>query len=188
MLFTSTSNGSVRALKYPLPVPKQPTTIQEETPDTSPLSISQKDQQILQSTTSPIPPSTPNPINVNNRTSASSRQTQVITSRQEIEHQDYPSHSYGISKLRSSHDDMYLFSAGHDGCIIEWKVVDRTHLPPLMKIKELKETLAKQRENISNSFTYADEIMVTQSDLKEIAKTTAALKQQVEVSIQRKDV
>ncbi|TPX52451.1 hypothetical protein SeMB42_g01437 [Synchytrium endobioticum] len=180
MLFSSTKNGAVRALKFPLPMPKRNIITCDDTSDSSSISTTQKDQhQGLSNQLSPSANSIP--------TSASSltappphKQPQVITARQELDHQDYPSHSYGISKIRSSHDDAHLFSAGHDGSIIVWKVVDRTYLPPMMKIKELKEALAKQRDNDKNTFNYGDEIMVTKSDLKKMAKTTAALKQQVE--------
>ncbi|TPX35788.1 hypothetical protein SmJEL517_g01897 [Synchytrium microbalum] len=185
MLFTSTATGALRALRFPLPVPKQiihanddaasetspqalalPTTSTNptiHTPATQPLSVTAQNHGSI------VPPT---PV------SKAPRQPQsLIVNRQDIEHVDHASHSIGVSKLRSSYDDAFLFSAGEDGSVIVWKVVDRTTLPPAMKVKEMKEMILAKKEPV---LAYGDDVMVTKSDLREMAKGTSVLKQQVE--------
>eukprot|EP00842_Homolaphlyctis_polyrhiza_P004220 jgi/Hompol1/479/HPOL_004482-RA len=80
------------------------------------------------------------------------------------EYQEHQGHSSAITKLRVSYDDQYLFSASEDGCLYVFKVTDRDG-----------RSMKRERDIV-----YADEILVTKSDLEEKNSMMAELKTRVE--------
>ncbi|KAI9346401.1 WD repeat domain 65-like protein [Zopfochytrium polystomum] len=80
------------------------------------------------------------------------------------EYQEHQAHSGPISKLRVGYDDSFLFSASEDGCLYVFKVSDKEG-----------RSLKRERDII-----YADEILVTKSDLEEKNTMMAELKTRVE--------
>lgn len=79
-------------------------------------------------------------------------------------HMEHMAHSGQITRLRISCDDQFLFSAAEDGSLYIFKISDR----------EGRST-KREREAI-----YADEILVTKSDLEEKNAMMAELKTRVE--------
>lgn len=77
---------------------------------------------------------------------------------------EHQAHSSQVTRLRISCDDQFLFSASDDGCLFIFKISDR----------EGRST-KREREAI-----YADEILVTKSDLEEKNSMMAELKTRVE--------
>ncbi|KAJ3172248.1 Cilia- and flagella-associated protein 57 [Geranomyces variabilis] len=80
------------------------------------------------------------------------------------EFQEHQAHSAPITKLRVSFDDQYLFSTSEDGALYVFKISDKEG-----------RGLKRDREIV-----YADEILVTKSDLEEKNSTMAELKTRVE--------
>ncbi|KAJ3220181.1 Cilia- and flagella-associated protein 57 [Dinochytrium kinnereticum] len=80
------------------------------------------------------------------------------------EYQEHQGHSGPITKLRISFDDQYLFSSSEDGSLYIYKISD-------------KEGRGLKRER---EIVYADEILVTKSDLEEKNQMMAELKTRVE--------
>ncbi|KAJ3190576.1 Cilia- and flagella-associated protein 57 [Irineochytrium annulatum] len=80
------------------------------------------------------------------------------------EYQEHQGHSGPITKLRVSYDDQYLFSSSEDGCLYVFKISDKEG-----------RGLKRDREIV-----YADEILVTKSDLEEKNQMMAELKTRVE--------
>ncbi|KAI8607724.1 WD40-repeat-containing domain protein [Chytriomyces sp. MP71] len=80
------------------------------------------------------------------------------------EFQEHQCHSGAITKLRVSYDDTHLFSTSEDGCVYVFKIADREG-----------RGLKKERENV-----FADEILVTKSDLEEKNQMMNELKTRVE--------
>ncbi|KAJ3330947.1 Cilia- and flagella-associated protein 57 [Blyttiomyces sp. JEL0837] len=80
------------------------------------------------------------------------------------EYQEHQGHSGPVTKLRVSYDDAYLFSTSEDGCLYVFKISD-------------KEGRGMKRER---EIVYADEILVTKSDLEEKNSMMAELKTRVE--------
>ncbi|KAL2919821.1 hypothetical protein HK105_200738 [Polyrhizophydium stewartii] len=80
------------------------------------------------------------------------------------EFQEHQGHSMAISKMRVSYDDQYLFSASEDGCLFIFRITDR-------------DGRGMKRER---DIVYADEILVTKSDLEEKNSMMAELKTRVE--------
>ncbi|KAL7750132.1 hypothetical protein RI367_004304 [Sorochytrium milnesiophthora] len=78
--------------------------------------------------------------------------------------QEHEGHSSAVNRLRISYDDQYLFSCADDGSMIVWKVSDKE-----------RNALKKDRE-----ITYADEILITKTDLEDKMSTMAELKARVE--------
>jgi DNA repair exonuclease SbcCD ATPase subunit len=78
--------------------------------------------------------------------------------------QEHQAHSQPVSRLAISQDDQYLFSASEDGSIFIFKVFE-------------KEGRAVKRERET---VFADEILVTKSDLEEKNSMMAELKTRVE--------
>ncbi|KAI9344641.1 quinon protein alcohol dehydrogenase-like superfamily [Obelidium mucronatum] len=80
------------------------------------------------------------------------------------EYQEHQCHSGAITKLRVSYDDTHLFSTSEDGCVYVFKVAD-------------KEGRGLKRER---EIVFADEILVTKSDLEEKNQMMNELKTRVE--------
>lgn len=66
--------------------------------------------------------------------------------------QEHTAHSKAVTKMRISYDDQYLFSCSEDGSLFMFKVADKD------------EQRLNKKEKIS---TFADEILITKSDLEE---------------------
>ncbi|KAJ3409665.1 Cilia- and flagella-associated protein 57 [Chytridiales sp. JEL 0842] len=67
------------------------------------------------------------------------------------EYQEHQAHSSAVTKFRVSYDDQYLFSASEDGCLYMFKISDKDD-----------RTMKRDRGPL-----YADEILITKSDLEE---------------------
>lgn len=68
-------------------------------------------------------------------------------------HNDYIAHDErGVEKIRITHDDKYLISAGKDGCVMIFEVKD-------------KDARGKMRTGYSKP---ADEILVSRADLDDL--------------------
>ncbi|TPX74759.1 hypothetical protein CcCBS67573_g03970 [Chytriomyces confervae] len=80
------------------------------------------------------------------------------------EFQEHHCHSGAITKLRVSYDDTHLFSSSEDGCVYVFKIADKEG-----------RGLKKEREVV-----FADEILVTKSDLEEKNQMMNELKTRVE--------
>ncbi|KAJ3302044.1 Cilia- and flagella-associated protein 57 [Kappamyces sp. JEL0829] len=78
--------------------------------------------------------------------------------------QEHFAHSGPITRLRVSYDDQYLFSVGDDGCFYIFKIFDKDN-----------RSFKREREMV-----YADEILVTKSDLEEKNAMMGELKTRVE--------
>ncbi|KAL2912228.1 hypothetical protein HK105_208296 [Polyrhizophydium stewartii] len=81
------------------------------------------------------------------------------------EFQEHQAHSGPITKLRVSYDDSYLFSTAEDGCIYMFRIADKDEQRGLQK---LKTTL------------FADEILITKSDLEEKTVLMAELQRNLD--------
>uniref|UniRef100_W5MH82 Cilia- and flagella-associated protein 57 n=1 Tax=Lepisosteus oculatus TaxID=7918 RepID=W5MH82_LEPOC len=102
MLFTGTSLGTIRAIKYPLPIQKDWT--------------------------------------------------------------EYQAHAAPVTKMVITFDDQYLLTVSEDGCLLIWKIID-------------KEGRGLKRDK---EVTYAEEILITKSDLEEKNQVMLELKTRVE--------
>ncbi|XP_019645355.1 PREDICTED: cilia- and flagella-associated protein 57-like [Branchiostoma belcheri] len=80
------------------------------------------------------------------------------------EWQEYQAHSSPITKMHITYDDQYLITASDDACIMIWKITDKEG----RGLKGNKE------------ITYAEEILITKSDLEEKNQVMAELKTRVE--------
>lgn len=80
--------------------------------------------------------------------------------------QEHQAHSSAITKLHVSFDDQYLFSVSEDGCLYIFRLTDKEG-----------RNAKQQRER---EVVYADEILVTRSDLQEKSNMTSELKMRVE--------
>ncbi|KAJ3044625.1 Cilia- and flagella-associated protein 57 [Rhizophlyctis rosea] len=80
------------------------------------------------------------------------------------EYQEHQAHAGPVTKLRISYDDQYLFSSSEDGTLYVFKISD-------------KEGRGLKRER---EIVYADEILVTKSDLEEKNALMSELKTRVE--------
>ncbi|KAJ3033909.1 Cilia- and flagella-associated protein 57 [Rhizophlyctis rosea] len=80
------------------------------------------------------------------------------------DYQTHAAHSEAVTKLRVSNDDQYLFSAGEDGCLYVFRISD-------------KEERGKKKER---STVFADEILITKSDLEEKTLYTSELQRNLE--------
>lgn len=78
--------------------------------------------------------------------------------------QEHAAHSGPITRLRVSCDENYLFSVGEDGCFFIFKIFDKDN-----KVVKRERDLA-----------FADEILVTKSDLEEKNSMMSELKTRVE--------
>ncbi|KAI9141043.1 WD repeat domain 65-like protein [Paraphysoderma sedebokerense] len=79
------------------------------------------------------------------------------------EYQEHLGHSSTVTRLRVSYDDQFLFSASEDGSLFLWKITD-------------KEGRSKQNRD----GLFADEILVTKSDLDEKSIIMNDLRNRVE--------
>jgi hypothetical protein len=80
------------------------------------------------------------------------------------EYQDHQAHASPVTKLRISFDDQFLFSVAEDGCLFIYRVVDK------------EGRVAKREKDI----VFADEILVTKSDLEQKNTLMLELKARVE--------
>lgn len=80
------------------------------------------------------------------------------------EWQEHQVHSGAITKMRMSYDDQYLFTVSEDACLFIFKAVD-------------KEGRGMKRDK---EVGYAEEILITKSDLEEKNSMMAELKTRVE--------
>jgi len=71
------------------------------------------------------------------------------------EYIEYQAHSLPIEAVRVSFDDCYLITAGQDGCVI---------------IFEIKDTKSFKREKESYGLPFAEEILITNSEVDELYK------------------
>jgi hypothetical protein len=78
--------------------------------------------------------------------------------------QEHAAHSGHVTRLRVSYDENYLFSVGDDGCFFIFRIYD-------------KENKIQKRER---ELVFADEILVTKSDLEEKNSMMSELKTRVE--------
>ncbi|PAA67586.1 hypothetical protein BOX15_Mlig006712g2, partial [Macrostomum lignano] len=78
--------------------------------------------------------------------------------------QEVAAHSGGVNKMRLVCTDEYMVTVGDDGCVLIWKVTDKEG----RGLKRDKET------------GWAEEILITKSDLEEKNALTAELNQRVE--------
>ncbi|GBG61790.1 hypothetical protein CBR_g23749 [Chara braunii] len=84
------------------------------------------------------------------------------------EFQEVQSCCSAVSRIRLSYDDNLLFVAGEDGCLFMFDVRD--------KEKGIVSSIAKREKE---AITYAEEVLVTKSDLEEKKVRTTELEQQV---------
>ncbi|KAJ3192775.1 Cilia- and flagella-associated protein 57 [Irineochytrium annulatum] len=80
------------------------------------------------------------------------------------DYQEHQAHSGPITKLRISYDDQFLFSVSDDGCIYVYRVSD-------------KEDRGIRRDRSTH---YADEILITKSDLEEKTVLMSELQRSLE--------
>lgn len=80
------------------------------------------------------------------------------------DHQDYPAHAGSVSRIKMSYDDQYLFSAGDDGSLFVFRVQD-------------KDARGLKRDR---DISYAEEILITKSDLEEKNAQISELKTRVD--------
>ncbi|KAM9530529.1 cilia- and flagella-associated protein 57-like [Salvelinus alpinus] len=77
---------------------------------------------------------------------------------------EYQAHSSPVTKMVITFDDQYLLTVSEDGCLLIWKIID----------KECR-VLKRDKE-----ITYAEEILITKSDLEEKNQVMLELKTRVE--------
>ncbi|XP_068095524.1 cilia- and flagella-associated protein 57 [Hyperolius riggenbachi] len=80
------------------------------------------------------------------------------------EYNEYQAHAGAVTKLLVTYDDQYLLSISEDGCLMMWKISDKEGRGP----KRDKET------------SYAEEVLITKSDLEEKNQVMLELKTRVE--------
>jgi WD40 repeat protein len=78
--------------------------------------------------------------------------------------QEHPAHAKSVTKIRVSYDDQYLFSVAEDGCLYVFRISDRDD-PRLKK---------------DRTMIFADELLITKSDLEEKNVTTLELQRSLE--------
>ncbi|KAJ3013942.1 Cilia- and flagella-associated protein 57 [Thoreauomyces humboldtii] len=78
--------------------------------------------------------------------------------------QEHVAHGGAVTKLRISYDDQYLFSVSEDGVLFSFKISERE-----------ERGLKKEKTNL-----YADEILITKSDLEEKTIQTSELERSLE--------
>uniref|UniRef100_A0A8C8F0J8 EML-like second beta-propeller domain-containing protein n=1 Tax=Oncorhynchus tshawytscha TaxID=74940 RepID=A0A8C8F0J8_ONCTS len=77
---------------------------------------------------------------------------------------EYQAHSSPVTKMVITFDDQYLLTVSEDGCLLIWKIID-------------KEGRGLKRDK---EITYAEEILITKSDLEEKNQVMLELKTRVE--------
>ncbi|KAJ3219703.1 Cilia- and flagella-associated protein 57 [Dinochytrium kinnereticum] len=80
------------------------------------------------------------------------------------DYQEHQAHSAAVTKLRISYDDQFLFSIAEDGCMYVFRISD-------------KDDRAMKRER---SLQFADEILITKSDLEEKTIVMSELQRSLE--------
>ncbi|XP_069837406.1 cilia- and flagella-associated protein 57 isoform X1 [Dendropsophus ebraccatus] len=80
------------------------------------------------------------------------------------EYNEYQGHAGPVTRLMVTYDDQNLLSISEDGCLIVWKISD-------------KESRGLKRDK---ELTYAEEVLVTKSDLEEKNQVMLELKTRVE--------
>ncbi|KAJ3311697.1 Cilia- and flagella-associated protein 57 [Boothiomyces sp. JEL0838] len=79
--------------------------------------------------------------------------------------QEHQAHSAPVTKIKVSYDDQYLFSVGEDGCIYMFRLTD-------------KDDRGMKKDKVS---VFADEILITKSDLEEKTVLTAEIQRQLKL-------
>ncbi|KAJ8011195.1 hypothetical protein DPEC_G00055650 [Dallia pectoralis] len=77
---------------------------------------------------------------------------------------EYQAHSGAVTKMVTTYDDQFLLTVSEDGCLLVWKIID-------------KEGRGLKREK---EVGYAEEILITKSDLEEKNQVMLELKTRVE--------
>ncbi|XP_043941309.1 cilia- and flagella-associated protein 57 [Protopterus annectens] len=80
------------------------------------------------------------------------------------EYNEYQAHAGPVTKMTVSYDDQFLLSVSEDGCMLFWKIVD-------------KEGRGVKREK---EVGYAEEVLITKSDMEEKNQVMLELKTRVE--------
>ncbi|TPX34714.1 D-alanine---D-alanine ligase [Synchytrium microbalum] len=80
------------------------------------------------------------------------------------DYQEHEAHSGAVTRFRLSYDDQFLFSTGEDGCLYQFRVSDR-------------EDRGMKRER---GLQFADEILITKSDMEEKTASTLELQRSLE--------
>ncbi|KAI9149781.1 hypothetical protein H9P43_009960 [Blastocladiella emersonii ATCC 22665] len=104
------------------------------------------------------------------------------------EFQEHHGHAGPVTRLRVSFDDQFLFSASEDGSVIVWKVSDKEQASSTSRTAgALGAHLAATAmlggsgpNGAKREIVYADEILVTKSDLEDKTQTMAELRARVE--------
>ncbi|KAJ3321023.1 Cilia- and flagella-associated protein 57 [Boothiomyces sp. JEL0866] len=78
--------------------------------------------------------------------------------------QEHQAHAAAVTKIKVSYDDQYLFSVGEDGCIYMFRLTDKDD-----------RGLKKDKGSV-----FADEILITKSDLEEKTVLTAEIQRQLD--------
>lgn len=82
------------------------------------------------------------------------------------ERQEYQGHSSRVTRMKMTFDDQYLITVSEDASVMIWKIQD-------------KEGRGMKREKDTMSSMYADEILITKSDLEEKNAVMAELRTRV---------
>ncbi|XP_051989486.1 cilia- and flagella-associated protein 57 [Xyrauchen texanus] len=77
---------------------------------------------------------------------------------------EYQAHAGPVTKMAITFDDQFLLTVSEDGCLFIWKIIDK-----------VGQGLKRQKE-----LTYAEEILITKSDLEEKVKIMQDLKTRVD--------
>ncbi|TPX41520.1 hypothetical protein SeMB42_g05538 [Synchytrium endobioticum] len=80
------------------------------------------------------------------------------------DYQEHEAHSGAVTRFRVSYDDQFLFSTGEDGCLYQFRVSNR-------------DDRGIKRER---GLQFADEILITKSDMEEKAASTLELQRSLE--------
>ncbi|KAK5665187.1 hypothetical protein QVD99_008034 [Batrachochytrium dendrobatidis] len=81
------------------------------------------------------------------------------------DYQEHQAHSAPITKMRVSYDDQFLFSTSEDGCVYMFRIADKDERNGLKKEKAI---------------LFADEILITKSDLEEKTVLMAELQRNLD--------
>lgn len=85
---------------------------------------------------------------------------------------EYTGHSSQIIKMKVTHDDQSLITISDDACVMIWKIQDRE---------------GRAQKRADKDIGYAEEILITKSDLEEKNSSMAELKTRVEELMMEND-
>ncbi|KAI9351164.1 WD repeat-containing protein 65-like protein [Zopfochytrium polystomum] len=86
------------------------------------------------------------------------------------DYQEHQAHSAAVTKFKISYDDQYLFSVADDGCLFMYKIADKDD-------RSIKRDRGSKRNQGSE---FADEILITKSDLEEKTVLMSELQRSLE--------